>query len=128
MFKGLKAIVAGLIAGTAIGILFSPKKGHEIRKNFKNEIDEGGTGFQTAKNTFVDVSKNVGEVCKEAYGDFSKSETGKNLKKKIDDNISPETKSKAKNLAKKAKATAKKAKSTAKKAKSTAKKRLPRKK
>ena len=37
MFKGLKALLAGILAGTALGVLFAPKKGDEIRKNIKKE-------------------------------------------------------------------------------------------
>ena len=53
MFKGLKSLLAGLLGGAALGILFAPKKGEELRKDIKNEVDSGGSGMNTVKNTVV---------------------------------------------------------------------------
>ncbi|MBI5754086.1 YtxH domain-containing protein [Candidatus Peregrinibacteria bacterium] len=67
MFKTLKGLLAGLIAGTAVGMLFSPKKGSEIRKDFKKEFKGGGIGLSTAKNTLGDMGKDIGSTVKEGY-------------------------------------------------------------
>lgn len=64
MFKGLKSLLAGLIAGTALGILFAPKKGETIRKEFKKEIKEGGIGLNTVKNTLVGMGEDIGGTIK----------------------------------------------------------------
>ncbi|MEK7085405.1 MAG: YtxH domain-containing protein [Patescibacteria group bacterium] len=67
MFRSLKGLLAGLIAGTALGVLFSPKKGSEIRKNIKKEVKGGGTGLHTVKDTLVEMSKDIGGTSKDIY-------------------------------------------------------------
>ncbi len=89
MFKTLKGLLAGIIAGTAVGVLFSPKKGSDIRKEFKKEIKGGGVGFNTAKETLTDMGKDIGDTCKDGYDSIpadKKREAKKvfnNLKSKI---------------------------------------------
>lgn len=61
MFKGLKSLLTGILAGTAVGVLFSPKKGKELRQNFKKELKDGGTGLNTVKSTFKDMGKEIGD-------------------------------------------------------------------
>ena len=39
MFRLIKSLLAGLVAGTALGVLFSPDKGAKIRKDLKKELD-----------------------------------------------------------------------------------------
>ncbi len=75
MFKGLKALLAGVLAGTALGILFAPKKGDEIRKNIKKEVKGGGTGFSTIKDTIVEMGHDIGDFSKGTYGELNKHES-----------------------------------------------------
>ena len=75
MFKGLKALLAGILAGTALGVLFAPKKGDEIRKNIKKEVKGGGTGFSTIKETLVDMGHDIGGFSKGTYGELNKHES-----------------------------------------------------
>lgn len=82
MFKGIKALLAGLLAGTALGILFSPKKGGDIRKNFKKELDEGGIGLDTLKDTVVGIGKEIKDSAQDTFGDISENETYKKGLKK----------------------------------------------
>lgn len=91
MFKSLKGLVAGLLAGATLGLLFSPKKGEELRKNIKAEIKGGGTGVKAVKSTAKEFGKNVGDTLQETYEDI-----------KSNDSVSKHTK-KAKSLIGKAK-------------------------
>ncbi|MEK7673484.1 MAG: YtxH domain-containing protein [Patescibacteria group bacterium] len=65
MLKGLKSLIAGIVAGTALGVLFSPKKGTDIRKNLKKEVKGGGIGLTTIKDTLVDMGKDIGDTYNE---------------------------------------------------------------
>ncbi len=129
MFKGLKALVAGLLAGVGLGILFSPKKGKDIRGDIKDEVDEGGTGLGAVKDTLVGMGKDIGDTCKECYEEVSDSDEYKKGKKKLGkyakkakkdamkaykSHVSAGTRKKIKNTAKKAEKTAKKVISDAK--------------
>lgn len=37
MFKTLKSLVAGVVGGAVLGVLFAPKKGSELRKEIKED-------------------------------------------------------------------------------------------
>ncbi|MFA5948028.1 MAG: YtxH domain-containing protein [Candidatus Gracilibacteria bacterium] len=95
MFKGLKALIAGIIAGTALGVLFAPGRGEETRKNFKKEIEEGGTGMKTIKKTATKMGEDMESAGKNIYSELSKNEDFKSAEKNI--------KSHAKTVIKKAK-------------------------
>lgn len=82
MFKGLKSLFTGIVAGTALGILFSPKKGEEIRKNFKNELKKGGSGLKTLKDTVTEMGEELEETAVEAYKNVTKSPAYKKGKAK----------------------------------------------
>lgn len=113
MFRGLKSLLAGIVAGTAIGVLFSPKKGKEFRKDIKKEINGGGIGLGAVKETLTEMGKDIGSSCKECYQDISKSDEFKKgkekFKKAVDENVSKSTQEKAKSAYNKAKEVAKSA-------------------
>lgn len=83
MFKGLKALIAGALAGTAVGILFAPKKGKQIRDSIKDELSTGGTGLSSVKDTLVEMGKEIGGTCKECYSEIAQSEEYKEGKEKL---------------------------------------------
>ena len=60
-------LLLGLLAGTALGILFAPKKGKKMRDNIKKEMDEGGYGLDAIKEGFIGMGKEVVDTAKEAY-------------------------------------------------------------
>lgn len=114
--------MAGLVAGTALGLFFSPKKGAELRKNVKEELEEGGTGLKTLKDIFAKWGKDISDTAKECYNDVNENEefqakkklavkefqaTKKQAVKMVNDiankAMAPKTKKKAKKVVAKAK-------------------------
>ncbi|MBL4693908.1 YtxH domain-containing protein [Candidatus Gracilibacteria bacterium] len=108
MFRGLKSLITGIVAGTALGVLFSPKKGEEIRRNIKKEMHDGGMGLDTIKDTFTEMGKDLGDAAKEGYEELSKTDGFKKVEKALK-NKTKNVKRKAKKIAKKQTAKAKKA-------------------
>lgn len=91
MFKGLKSLLAGLVAGASLGLLFSPKKGAELRKSIKDEVDAGGSGLKSVTEAATNFAKDIKGSVEEAY-----------------DKVPEEHKKKAKKAVSKAKKTVKK--------------------
>jgi len=60
-------LLFGLLAGTALGILFAPKTGKTLRKKIKEERESGGYGLEAIKEGFVGMGKDVVDTAKEAY-------------------------------------------------------------
>lgn len=108
-----KSLIAGLLAGTALGILFSPDKGDKIRKDIKKEINKGGTGLSTIFGVYKKMGKEIGESAKETYEneEFQKKveKVKKYGKKLVKDNVSAKYQKQAKGAFQKAKSAAKKA-------------------
>jgi len=91
-----KSIVAGLIAGTALGMLFAPKKGKDIRDKLKDEFKDGKTGASVLKNAILEIGKEMGDYCTKNLSKEQiekskkvlknvKSKAEKNLKNIVDD-------------------------------------------
>jgi gas vesicle protein len=90
MARGKMGAVLGIVAGATLGILFAPKKGKELRKKIKKELDDGGNGVESVKKAFKDMGDGIFKSCK----DCCESEEVETLVKK--------GKAKAKKTAKKA--------------------------
>ncbi len=124
MFRALKSLIAGVVAGTALGVLFSPKKGTEIRKEIKKEIKSGGTGLNAVKGTLTEMGKDVKETVGEsqtykkgvAKAKVYANEAKKSAEKYIDKNLNSKQKKQVKKAVSKAGVVAKKARAQAKKA------------
>lgn len=120
MLKGLKSLLTGIIAGTAIGVLFAPKDGKTVREDIKKELDEGGTGLNTITKTYTGMGKDLHSTSKRAYEKASETEEFKKAKKTVKkaykDNVPAKTRKKIKKGVKDAKAKTKDAVSKAKKA------------
>jgi gas vesicle protein len=82
MFRTIKSLIAGVIAGTALGILFAPKEGKQVRKELKDEIDKGGTGLSTVKNTLTGMGKDIHGTSKDVYGKLNENDTFQGMKEK----------------------------------------------
>ncbi|MBA4337149.1 hypothetical protein C0416_05275 [bacterium] len=78
MGKHRSGLLLGVIAGTALGILFAPKKGKELREAIKKERREGGYGIESIKDGFVEMGKEVVTSAKTAYdSDMVQGQIGK---------------------------------------------------
>lgn len=67
MKKGKISLLLGLLGGTALGILFAPQKGQELRKNIRKERERGGSGIETVKKGFEKMGREIQEECSEMY-------------------------------------------------------------
>jgi gas vesicle protein len=67
MGKNRSGLLLGMIAGTALGILFAPKKGKTLRESIKKERIQGGYGLGAVKDGFIDMGKEVVSTAQEAY-------------------------------------------------------------
>ena len=85
-----------------MGVLFSPKKGDEIRKNIKKEVKKGGTGLSTIAGTLVDMGKEIGESAKDTYEEVSRTEAYKKAKTEAGKFVKSKISAKHRNRAKKA--------------------------
>lgn len=65
--KHKSGLLFGLVAGTALGILFAPKKGKQMRADIKRERTLGGHGVNTVKTGFVDMGKEILDTARTAY-------------------------------------------------------------
>lgn len=120
MGKHRSGLLLGVIAGTALGILFAPKKGKEIRESIKKERKEGGYGIETLKDGFVAMGKEVMTTAKTAYESDAVQEQLDKAKEVAEEKFE-EGKKRAKKVAKKA---GKKAKTATRKATARAKKKV----
>ena len=85
MFRGLKSLIAGVLAGTAIGVLFAPKKGGDMRQKIKDELDEGGTGLSEIKDTIFTMGGEIGSECKDLWNEIMEEEDVQNGKKTVEE-------------------------------------------
>jgi gas vesicle protein len=59
--------VVGAVLGALFGLAFAPKKGSELRKELKEEIDKGGHGEKTAKKNAAIMGRDIAETAQETY-------------------------------------------------------------
>lgn len=116
MFRALKSLLAGIVAGTALGVLFSPKKGTEIRREIKKELKSGGSGLHAVKSTLTEMGKDVKDTVSETQtykkgAAKAKKYAGKAKReatKLINENLTVKQKKQASQALEKAKSQAKK--------------------
>ncbi len=81
--KVVLGVLAGALAGAAVGILYAPQKGKKIRRKIMNKGDEYVTDFENAINGYMDLINKKMENMKLEF-----SHTTSNGKSKIEDTVS----------------------------------------
>lgn len=85
--------VAGVLVGTAIGILYAPKKGSETREDLKNAFDnlvqkvknlDAQDVKDAVSNKIADIKKSLSELDKEKVAEFAKAKAAL-IKEKCED-------------------------------------------
>ena len=68
MGKGTKIGWAlGLLSGTALGVLFAPNKGKDLRERIKADIKKGEYGYKPLLEDFKKMGNEVTETAKDVY-------------------------------------------------------------
>jgi gas vesicle protein len=62
-------LLLGAILGALFGLAFAPKKGSELRKEIKSELEKGGHGEKTAQKAARAIGQDVADTAKEVYND-----------------------------------------------------------
>jgi len=73
--KVIGALIAGVLSGAAIGVLFAPEKGYRTRRNIANGIEDLADDFKNKmKDEVKDLRKKADELenlVKDKIEDFS---------------------------------------------------------
>lgn len=68
MSKGTKiGWMLGLLSGTALGVLFAPNRGKELRERIKADIKKGNYGYQPLVEDFKKMGGEVADTAKDVY-------------------------------------------------------------
>lgn len=59
----------GAIIGALFGLAFAPKKGSELRKELKSELEKGGHGERTLQKNAALMGEDITETAQEVYHD-----------------------------------------------------------
>ncbi len=59
----------GAILGAIFGLAFAPKKGSELRKEIKSELDKGGNGSETLQKNAQIIGEDISQTTQELYND-----------------------------------------------------------
>jgi len=75
LFGFAMGILAGVVGGIAVGVLFAPKSGEESRREIKEAIDELKEKYSPeivqAKDQALSAIKGTKDKIEEAYGKFN---------------------------------------------------------
>lgn len=90
--KGKIALLLGLAAGTATGLLFAPEKGKNLRSNIAKERKAGGTGLKAVKDDLVKMGDDVVDAMEEVVNSAEVQKLIKMSKSKAEEQIADKKK------------------------------------
>lgn len=61
--------IFGALLGAVFGLAFAPKKGSDLRKELKTELDKGGHGEKTLRKNAVIIGEDISSTAQEVYQD-----------------------------------------------------------
>lgn len=59
----------GAVLGAIFGLAFAPKKGSELRKEIKTELDKGGNGSEALKKNVQIMGEDISQTTQDIYND-----------------------------------------------------------
>lgn len=83
MGKGTKiGWMLGLLSGTALGVLFAPNRGKDLRERIKSDIKKGNYGYQPLVDDFKKMGGEVTDTAKDVYASDHVQKAKKAVQKK----------------------------------------------